>query len=86
MDKILFKDLTYKTLNIFFQVIFINLLIACSSHVINKRSLLGGHETHGHHGHHQHHHHQRQQARTGFGRRVGRDGGHHHDESENEIR
>jgi hypothetical protein len=54
--------------------------------VINKRSLLGGPETQGHHGHHQHHHQQHHQARNGFGGRVGRDGDHHHDESENEIR
>ena len=54
--------------------------------MINKRSLLGGRETHGHHGHHQHHHQQHHQARNAFGPRVGRDGAHHHDESEHEIR
>ena len=56
--------------------------------MINKRSLLGGHESHGHgqHGHHQQDCEQHHRARDAFGRRVGRDGGHHHDESENEIR
>ena len=85
MDKILFKDLSYKTLNIFVQVIFINLLIACSSHVIDKRSLLG---SHGHdlHGHHQQQHRQHHRARNALGQRVGRDGEHLHDASENEIR
>merc|ERR1711892_750570 len=71
-------------------VIFISLLFVCSSHVIKKRSLLGGQQSHGHgHGHHGHHQqHQRQQhpARQPFGQRVGRDGDHHQDDSENEIR
>jgi len=52
------------------------------------RSLLGGHQAHGrgHHGHHQPHQRQQHQARQSLGQRAGRDGEHHHDESENEIR
>merc|ERR1711892_815986 len=69
-------------------VIFISLLVVCSSHVIKKRSLLGGGQSHGHghHGHHQQHHRQQHQARQPFGQRAGRDGDHHQDGSENEIR
>merc|ERR1712123_481817 len=69
-------------------VIFINLLVVCSSHVIQKRSLLGGGQSHGHghHGHHQQHHRQQHQAGQPFGQRAGRDGDHHQDGSENEIR
>merc|ERR1712123_542499 len=69
-------------------VIFTSLLVVCSSHVINKRSLLGGGQSHGHghHGHHQQHHRQQHQARQPFGQRAGRDGVHHQDGSENEIR
>merc|ERR1712123_132350 len=69
-------------------VIFTSLLVVCSSHVINKRSLLGGGQSHGHghHGHHQQHHRQQHQARQPFGQRAGRDGDHHEDGSENEIR
>merc|ERR1712128_383728 len=69
-------------------VIFISLLVVCSSHVIKKRSLLGGGQSHGHghHGHHQQHHRQQHQARQPFGQRAGRDGDHHQDTSENEIR
>merc|ERR1712128_113062 len=69
-------------------VIFISLLFVCSSHVINKRSLLGGQQSHGHgqHGHHQQHHRQQHQARQSFGQSAGRDGDHHEDGSENEIR
>merc|ERR1712106_88411 len=76
-------------------VIFSSVLVACSSHVINKRSLLGGRRGHshgqGHHGHQQQHHGQRhglRQLQNRFGQRTGRDGGHHesHDESANEIR
>merc|ERR1712123_560261 len=69
-------------------VIFTSLLVVCSSHVINKRSLLGGGQSHGHghHGHHQQHHRQQHQARQPFGQRAGRDGEHHQDDSENEIR
>jgi hypothetical protein len=73
------------TLKHLFQVIFMNLVIACSSHVIDKRSLLGNHG-HDHHGPHQQHHRQHHRARNTFGCRVGRDGEHHHDASENEIR
>merc|ERR1712128_88357 len=69
-------------------VIFISLLVVCSSHVLQKRSLLGGQQSHGHghHGHHQQHHRQQHQARQPFGQRAGRDGDHHQDGSENEIR
>merc|ERR1711892_283706 len=69
-------------------VIFIGLLVVCSSHVIKMRSLLGGGQSHGHghHGHHQQHHRQQHQARQPFGQRAGRDGDHHQDGSENEIR
>merc|ERR1712128_234424 len=69
-------------------VIFISLLFVCSSHVIKKRSLLGGGQSHGHghHGHHQQHHRQQDQARKPFGQRAGRDSDHHQDGSENEIR
>merc|ERR1712128_51797 len=73
-------------------VICICLFVVCSSRVLNKRSLLGGHHTHGHgqgqHGHHQQHHqpHQRQQSRNLFGQRVGRDGDNHQDDSDDEIR
>merc|ERR1712128_57392 len=69
-------------------VIFISLLVVCSSHVIKKRSLLGGGQSHGHghHGHHQQHHRQQHQARQPFGQRAGRDGDHHQDVSDNEIR
>merc|ERR1712106_758104 len=80
-------------------VIFSSVLVACSSHVINKRSLLGGRRGHSHgqgqHGHQQQHHGQRhglRQLQNRFGQRTGRDGGHHeshhesHDESANEIR
>merc|ERR1711892_871139 len=69
-------------------VIFISLLVVCSSHVMKKRSLLGGQQSHGHghHGHHQQHHRQQHQARQSFGQRAGRDGDHHQDGSENEIR
>merc|ERR1712106_805222 len=71
------------------------LFVVCSSRVLNKRSLLGGHQSHGHgqHGqqghrqqHHQPHQRQRQQSRNLFGQRVGRDGDQHQDDSENEIR
>ena len=69
--------------NKFFQVIFINLLILCSSHMIVKRSLLGGRQSHGHGHHGQHGQHQRQQhqARHSVGQRAGRD-----DDQQNEIR
>merc|ERR1712128_125648 len=69
-------------------VIFISLLVVCSSHVLQKRSLLGGRQSHGHghHGHHQQHHRQQHQARQPFVQRAGRDGDHHQDGSENEIR
>merc|ERR1712123_516666 len=69
-------------------VIFTSLLVVCSSHVINKRSLLGGGQSHGHghHGHHQQHHREQHQARQPFGQRAGRDGDHHRDGSKNEIR
>merc|ERR1711892_54172 len=69
-------------------VIFISLLVVCSSHVIKRRSLLGGGQSHGHghHGHHQQHQRQQHQARQPFGQRAGRDGDHHQDDSENEIR
>merc|ERR1712106_9977 len=69
-------------------VIFISLLVVCSSHVIKKRSLLGGGQSHGHghHGNHQQHHRQQHQAKQPFGQRAGRDGDHHQDDSENEIR
>merc|ERR1712128_372815 len=69
-------------------VIFISLLFVCSSHVIKKRSLLGGGQSHGHghHGHHQQHHRQQHQARQPFGQRTGRDGDHHQDGIENEVR
>merc|ERR1711892_1053114 len=69
-------------------VISIGLLVVCSSHVIKRRSLLGGHQSHGHghHGHHQQHHRQQHPARQPFGQRAGRDGEHTQDGSENEIR
>merc|ERR1711892_190399 len=69
-------------------VFFISILVVFSSHVIQKRSLLGGGQPHGHghHGHHQQHHRQQHQARQSFGQRAGRDGDHHQDDSENEIR
>jgi len=81
-------------------VILCSLLIVCSSHVINKRSLLGGRQgghSRGHHGHHQQNHgqqHHGQRRRVGqrnrnvFGLRTGRDGdgGHHQDDSANEIK
>merc|ERR1711892_1242943 len=69
-------------------VISIGLLVVCSSHVIKRRSLLGGHQAHGHghHGHHQPHHRQQHQAGQSLGQRAGRDGDHHHEESEDEIR
>merc|ERR1712106_122708 len=68
--------------------IFISLLLMCSSHVLQKRSLLGEQQSHGHghHGHHQQHHRQQRQARQAFDQRAGRDGDHHQDDSENEIR
>ena len=69
-------------------MIFSSLLIACSSHVLNKRSLLGGHQSHAH-GHRQHHHgqqHATHQNQNAFGLRTARDGVQHHDESANEIR
>ena len=53
--------------------------------MIDKRSLLGSHG-HDHHGHHQQQHRQHHRARNALGRMVGRDGEHHHDASENEIR
>ena len=62
-------------------MIFINLLIVCSSHVIDKRSLLGGSQSHGHQGQHGHHQRQQHSARNSFGQRAGRD-----DDQENEIR
>ena len=71
----------------YFKVIFFSLLIECSSHVINKRSLLGGCQAYGH-GHHQQHHRQQHSAnhpQNSFGLRAGRDGVHHQDESANEI-
>merc|ERR1712106_60764 len=69
-------------------VIFISLLVVCSSRVIRNRSLLGGGQSHGHghHGHHEQHHRQQHPARQPFGQRAGRDGDHHQDDSENEIR
>ena len=73
-------------------MIFLCLLIGCSSHVLNKRSLLGGrrsHGNHGHQGHHGHHearHRQQPQGRRSLGQRAGRDGDHHQHESENDIR
>merc|ERR1711892_98943 len=69
--------------------------VVCSSHVLNKRSLLGGHQSHGngqqgqhghHQQHHQSHHRQRQQSRNLFGQRAGRDGDNHQDDSDDEIR
>ena len=58
----------------------------CSSHVINKRSLLGGHQAHGH-GHHQQNHDTQQQCtQNSFGGRVGRDGHNRKDESVNDTR
>ena len=68
-------------------MILISLLIICSSHVLNKRSLLGGrqshgHGHHGHHGNHQQHQRQQQRARHSFGQRSGRDGDQNHDETE----
>jgi len=74
-------------------VIFLCLLVGCSSHVLNKRSLLGGRQSHGHgrghhghHGHHQPHHRQQSQGRHALGQRSGRDGDNHQHESEDEIR
>ena len=61
----------------------------CSSHVINKCSLLGGHQAHGHghHGHHQQNHDpQQHHTQNSFGGRVGRDGHNQKDESVNDIR
>ena len=55
--------------------------------MIDKHSLLGSHgHDQDHHGHRQQHHGQHHRAGNAFGRRVGRDGEHHQDESENEIR
>ena len=56
----------------------------CSSHVLNKRSLLGGRQSHGHghHGNHQQHQRQQQRDRHSLGQRVGRDGDKNHDETE----
>ena len=78
-------------------MIFLCLLVGCSSHVLNKRSLLGGQQSHdhghghhehghGHHGHHQARHRQQPQGRRSLGQRAGRDGDHHQHESENDIR
>ena len=61
----------------------------CSSHVIDKRSLLGKRQAHGHghHGHHQQHHDpQQHHIQNSFGGRVGRDGHNGQHESDNEIR
>jgi len=69
---------------------FVSLIICCSSHVLNKRSLLGRRQSHGHghghHGHHQPHHRQQHQGRHSSGRRAGRDGAHPQHDSENEIK
>merc|ERR1719343_1254511 len=65
-------------------VILLSLVVLCSAHSIEKRSLLGRQHAHGHHAHH-HQHASRQ--RPGFsGSRVGRDGDHLHEESQVEIR
>merc|ERR1711892_205415 len=73
-------------------VIFSSVLVACSSHVINKRSLLGGRRGHshgqGHHGHQQQHHGQRhglRQLQNRFGQRTGRDGGYHESDYEEDL-
>merc|ERR1719431_2507476 len=68
---------------------FVSLIICCSSHVLNKRSLLGRRQSHGHgHGHHGHHqpHHRQHQGRHSSGQRAGRDGAHPLHDSENEIK
>merc|ERR1711874_734725 len=69
-------------------VIFISLLVCCLSHVLNKRSLLGRRQSHGHghHGHHQPHQRQHHRGRHSIGQRAGRDGAHPQHDSENEIK
>ena len=57
-----------------------------SSHVINKRSLLGRHQAHGHGHHKQHHDPQQHRTQNSSGGRVGRDGHNGQHESDNEIR
>merc|ERR1719343_235644 len=65
-------------------VILLSLVVLCSAHSIEKRSLLGRQHGHGHDDHH-HQHTPRQRFRFS-GSRVGRDGEHHHEDRQVEIR